>query len=72
METVRRLAEACANVVAIKESGGSVERVNALRAALPEQFDILSGDDFITLPFMAAGAHGVVSVASNIAPRRGG
>ncbi len=68
VETVRRLSEACPTVVAIKESGGSVERVNALRAVLPEQFDILSGDDFITLPFMAAGAHGVVSVASNIVP----
>ncbi len=69
VETVRRLAEACPNVAAIKESGGSVERVNALRAALPETFDILSGDDFITLAFMAAGARGVVSVASNIVPR---
>src|SRR5438067_240396 len=69
VETVRRLADACANIVAIKESGGSVERVNALRAVLPDEFDILSGDDFITLPFMAAGARGVVSVASNIVPR---
>ena len=68
VETVRRLAEACPNIVAIKESGGSIERVNALRAALPEEFDILSGDDFITLAFMAAGARGVVSVASNIVP----
>src|ERR1700677_4692750 len=69
VETMRRLAEACPNIVAIKESGGSIERVNALRAALPEEFDILSGDDFITLSFMAAGARGVISVASNIAPR---
>ena len=69
VETVRRLAEACPNIVAIKESGGSIERVNALRAAVPEEFDILSGDDFITLSFMAAGARGVISVASNIVPR---
>jgi 4-hydroxy-tetrahydrodipicolinate synthase len=68
VDTVRRLAEACPNIVAIKESGGSVERVNALRAALPEDFDILSGDDSMTLAFMAAGARGVVSVASNIVP----
>lgn len=68
VDTVKRLAGACPNIVAIKESGGSIDRVNALRAALPDSFDILSGDDFITLSFMAAGARGVVSVASNIVP----
>lgn len=65
---VARLAADCPNVVAIKEAGGSVERVNQLRAALPESFQILSGDDSLTLPFMAAGAVGVISVASNIIP----
>jgi len=63
-----RLAADCPNVVAIKEAGGSVERVNQLRAALPANFQILSGDDSLTLPFMAAGAVGVISVASNIIP----
>lgn len=69
VETVCRLAAACPNIVAIKESGGSVERVSQLRHALPAQFDILSGDDSLTLPFMAVGAVGVVSVASNIVPK---
>ncbi len=68
METVARLAGECANIVAIKEAGGSVERVSALRAVLPENFDILSGDDSLTLPFMAAGGVGVISVASNLIP----
>lgn len=68
-DTVSRLAEACMNIVAIKEAGGSVERVSQLRHALPETFDILSGDDSLTLPFMAAGAVGVISVASNIIPK---
>ncbi|MEA3187918.1 MAG: 4-hydroxy-tetrahydrodipicolinate synthase [Chthoniobacter sp.] len=68
VETVARLAKACANIVAIKEAGGSVERVNQLRHALPPEFDILSGDDPLTLPFMASGATGVISVASNIIP----
>ena len=67
--TVRRLAEAFPNIVAIKEAGGSVERVSALRAVLPAEFDILSGDDSLTLPFISAGANGVISVASNIVPR---
>ena len=44
----------------------------ALRAALPETFDILSGDDSLTLPFIAAGAGGVISVASNVVPREVG
>ena len=65
---VARLAVDCPNVVAIKEAGGSVERVNQLRAILPESFEILSGDDSLTLPFLVAGAVGVISVASNIIP----
>jgi len=72
VETVARLAAACPNIVAIKEAGGSVERVNQLRTALPEAFEILSGDDSLTLPFLAAGAVGVISVASNLIPREVG
>ena len=68
VSVVARLASDCPNVVAIKEAGGSVERVNQLRAALPTSFQILSGDDSLTLPFMAAGAVGVISVASNVIP----
>ena len=68
VETTRRLAADCPNVVAIKEAGGSVDRVSQLRAALPDAFSILSGDDALTLPFLAAGAVGVISVASNLIP----
>src|SRR6266853_887434 len=67
-DTVVRLAEACRNIVSIKEASGSVERVGELRIRLPAAFTILSGDDSLTLPFMAAGAVGVVSVASNLFP----
>ena len=45
-----------------------MERVNQLRQALPDSFQILSGDDSLTLPFMSVGAVGVISVASNIIP----
>ncbi len=72
VETCVRLAAACKNIVAIKEAGGSVERVSALRAALPPAFDILSGDDSLTLPFISVGAVGVISVASNIVPGKVG
>ena len=67
-ETVVRLANECRNVVSIKEASGSVERVSELRRRLPEAFTILSGDDSLTLPFIAVGAAGVVSVASNLFP----
>ena len=69
VETVARLAAACDNITAIKEAGGSAERVSQLRAALPDTFEILSGDDSLTLPFMSLGACGVVSVASNLIPK---
>jgi 4-hydroxy-tetrahydrodipicolinate synthase len=69
IDTVQRLAAACPTIVGIKEAGGSADRVSQLRAALGERFTILSGDDSLTLPFMAVGAHGVVSVASNVVPR---
>lgn len=68
VSVVARLAADCHNVVAIKEAGGKVERVHELRAALPESFQILSGDDALTLPFMTAGGVGVISVASNVIP----
>ncbi len=68
VDTVARLAENCPNIVALKEAGGASERVNQLKQALPEKFEILSGDDSLTLPFMSVGAVGVISVASNIIP----
>ena len=67
--TVKRLAADCKNIIGIKEAGGNADRVSQLRAALGNKFEILSGDDSLTLPFMAVGAQGVISVASNVAPR---
>lgn len=57
-------------IVGIKEASGSADRVGQLRAALGKNFTILSGDDTLTLPMMAVGANGVVSVASNLLPRQ--
>jgi 4-hydroxy-tetrahydrodipicolinate synthase len=67
-ETAARLAIDCANIVAIKEAGGSVDRVNQLMQVLPEDCSIICGDDPLTLPFIACGAVGLVSVASNLIP----
>ncbi len=70
IDTVVRLAADCPNITAIKEAGGTPDRVSQLRAALDNKFCILSGDDSMTLPFMAVGAKGVISVASNLIPRQ--
>ncbi|HVU08517.1 MAG TPA: 4-hydroxy-tetrahydrodipicolinate synthase [Verrucomicrobiae bacterium] len=69
IETTKRLAQDCKNIVGIKEAGGSCDRVSQLRAALGPKFTILSGDDSLTLPFMVVGAQGVISVASNVIPK---
>lgn len=68
VDTVVRLAADCPEIKAIKEAGGVTERVRKLRAALPEDFQILSGDDALTVDFMKEGAVGVISVASNLIP----
>jgi 4-hydroxy-tetrahydrodipicolinate synthase len=69
-DTVVRMSESCRNIVSIKEASGSVERVGELAGRLPNEFTILSGDDSLTIPFMAVGAVGVVSVASNLFPEK--
>ncbi len=69
VDTTKRLAAECKNIVGIKEAGGNADRVSQLRAALGPKFTILSGDDSLTLPFMSVGAQGVISVASNVIPK---
>jgi 4-hydroxy-tetrahydrodipicolinate synthase len=66
---IERLRARFAHVAHIKEAGGSVDRVDQIVSALGNSVTVLSGDDSLTLPFMAVGAKGVVSVASNYFPR---
>lgn len=66
MDTVVALAKH-PNIVAIKEAGGSVDRVSQILARC--ELEVLSGDDSLTLPMMAVGGGGVISVASNVAPK---
>jgi 4-hydroxy-tetrahydrodipicolinate synthase len=66
---VERLARRYRHVRWIKEAGGSVERVDLLKQAMGKDLTVLSGDDGLTVPFMAVGAEGVISVASNLLPR---
>ncbi|MBW7895135.1 MAG: 4-hydroxy-tetrahydrodipicolinate synthase [Opitutaceae bacterium] len=69
IDTVVRLRRKFAHVRFIKEAGGSVDRVDQLKQALGRDITVLSGDDALTLPFMAVGAEGVISVASNLLVR---
>lgn len=66
-ETLARLAE-IPNIVGVKESTLSMNMVSDIKHLCGEEFAILSGDDPMTLPLMALGGHGVLSVASNVAP----
>ena len=66
--TVGRLAEV-PNIVAVKEASGNMTQIAEVRNATPEHFLIFSGDDAVTLPVIALGGVGVISVASNEIPR---
>ena len=68
VDTQARLHNECPNIMAMKEAGGSPERVSQIKERLPDSYQVLSGDDALTLPFMERGAVGVVSVASNLIP----
>jgi len=64
-ETVARLAE-IENIAAVKEASGNLDQVSALINMLPDDMLIYSGDDSLTLPMMALGAQGIVSIASHL------
>lgn len=68
-KTTIRLAE-FANIVAIKEASGNVTQVSEIIAVAGHKIDVFSGDDFLTLPLMACGATGVISVTANVAPKQ--
>lgn len=64
-ETVARLAE-ISNIIGIKEASGNLDQASEIRRLTPKEFQIYSGDDSLTLPLLAIGAEGVVSVASHL------
>ena len=67
-ETTLKLAREVPNIVAIKEASGNFSQIMAILHERPAGFRVLSGDDAVTLPLMALGADGIVSVASNEVP----
>ena len=68
-ETIERVLRDCPNVKAVKEAAGSVDQASEIILRCGERLTLLSGDDSLTLPMMAVGAKGVVSVISNIVPK---
>ena len=67
--TLERLVRDCRNIVGVKEASGSLDQMSQVIAACGPDFIVLSGDDNVTLPLMAIGGRGVISVIANIVPR---
>jgi 4-hydroxy-tetrahydrodipicolinate synthase len=65
--TLKRLAE-IENIVGVKEASGNISQMSSVIHQVPEHFNVLSGDDAITLPLIALGGRGIISVASNEIP----
>jgi len=67
-ETFARLAEV-KNIIGVKEASGSLEQMARIKASCPKEFLLISGDDALTLPVLAIGGTGIISVVANIIPR---
>ncbi|MEN9347313.1 MAG: hypothetical protein RLZZ77_824, partial [Bacteroidota bacterium] len=68
-DTVSRIAFDCRNVIGIKEASGNMEQIMQVINNTPKEFLVISGDDALTLPLIAAGADGVISVVGNAFPK---
>lgn len=68
-ETIAKLAKDCKNIVGVKEASGSLDQMSRIKALCPQNFSLISGDDSLTLPLLAIGGVGVISVVANIVPR---
>lgn len=67
-ETVARLAHDCKNIVGVKEASGSLDQASVTKMLCPKNFQLIAGDDSLTLPIMAVGGIGIISVVANIVP----
>jgi len=66
--TIERLATDCNNIAAVKEASGNIDQTSDIIVRCGERIIVLSGDDSLTLPILAVGGKGVISVVSNIVP----
>jgi len=67
-DTCLELAHACENIVAVKEASADMTQIMKILKGKPESFNVISGDDMMTLPVIAAGGSGVISVLANAFP----
>jgi 4-hydroxy-tetrahydrodipicolinate synthase len=67
-ETCLELAHECENIVAVKEASGDITQIMKIIKGKPENFSVISGDDMMTIPVIAAGGSGVISVLANAFP----
>ncbi|MDP2923301.1 MAG: 4-hydroxy-tetrahydrodipicolinate synthase [Candidatus Omnitrophota bacterium] len=68
-ETIAKLAKDCKNIVGVKEASGNLEQMSRIKLLCGPKFDLLSGDDALTLPVLGIGGTGVISVVANIVPK---
>lgn len=68
-ETIARLSSDCKNIVGVKEASGSLDQMSRIKQLCGENFDLISGDDSLTLPILSIGGTGVISVVANIVPK---
>ena len=68
-ETIAKLAKDCKNIVAVKEASGSLDQMSRIRNLCPKEFNLISGDDGLTLPVLSIGGTGIISVVANIVPK---
>lgn len=68
-ETIAKLAGDCKNIVGVKEASGNLDQMSRIKQLCPAGFDLISGDDSLTLPVLSIGGTGIISVVANIVPQ---
>ena len=68
-ETIVKLAHDCKNIVGVKEASGNLDQMSRIRQLCGQNFDLISGDDSLTLPILSIGGTGIISVVANIVPQ---
>jgi len=68
-ETIVKLAHDCKNIVGVKEASGNLDQMSRIKQLCGQNFDLISGDDSLTLPILSIGGTGIISVVANIVPQ---
>jgi 4-hydroxy-tetrahydrodipicolinate synthase len=68
-ETIAKLAHDCKNIIGVKEASGNLDQMSRIKQLCPDNFNLISGDDSLTLPVLSIGGTGIISVVANIVPK---